>query len=301
MIDIDFRTENAPVAPATGAFVVGGRPSVVDYGDGIHRPAALPDERLPMCQRHSRFEALLRCRPLHACLAVVALFAIGCGDEPETVGDPRPVTPPVDEPPAEDPYNDPYGEYSGFDLENITFANVAPANAKPGDGLVELLFVDRDGAETRVRDYAGDKHVVVLVMRGNTNPICPFCCTQTANYVKQYAEVTKRNAEVLVVYPVALAAHKTALDPFLAKAKERLDNPDQPIPFPVVFDVELKAVNELGIRSDLSKPATYVVDREGHVRYAYVGRNRTDRPSVQAVLAELDRLDDGSSPTSEDP
>jgi peroxiredoxin len=62
------------------------------------------------------------------------------------------------------------------------------------------------------------------------------------------------------------------------------------VPFPVLLDVQLQAVDQLGIRKDLSKPATYIVDRTGEVRYAYVGNHLADRPSVQAVLQQLDQF-----------
>ena len=44
------------------------------------------------------------------------------------------------------------------------------------------------------------------------------------------------------------------------------------------------AVELLGIRKDLSKPATYILDGEGRVRFAYVGNSLADRPSVKALL-----------------
>ena len=56
------------------------------------------------------------------------------------------------------------------------------------------------------------------------------------------------------------------------------------------YFLELKGVSALGIREDLSKPATYIVDQDGAVRFAYVGANRADRPSVDAVLAELQSI-----------
>jgi hypothetical protein len=55
----------------------------------------------------------------------------------------------------------------------------------------------------------------------------------------------------------------------------------------VLLDVELKGVDQLGIRKDLSKPATYIVDPAGNLRYAYVGEHIADRPSVAALLAEV--------------
>lgn len=68
--------------------------------------------------------------------------------------------------------------------------------------------------------------------------------------------------------------------------------------FPVVLDVELKAVDRLGIRKDLSKPATYIIDRDGRVRFAYVGANIADRPGVDAIVAQLDQIVGGESDAS---
>ena len=62
------------------------------------------------------------------------------------------------------------------------------------------------------------------------------------------------------------------------------------MPFPIVLDVELSAVKELGIRDNLSKPATFILDKYGQVRFAYVGTGIADRPSVKAILNQLDAL-----------
>lgn len=59
---------------------------------------------------------------------------------------------------------------------------------------------------------------------------------------------------------------------------------------PLVFDPELKVVDKLGIRKDLSKPATYILDPKGQVQYAYVGATLADRPSVKAMLDQLDEM-----------
>ena len=67
----------------------------------------------------------------------------------------------------------------------------------------------------------------------------------------------------------------------------RRDGSPVPPPFPLVLDVELHAVDQLGIRADLSKPATYILDKQGQVRFAYVGSTIADRPSVKSLLDQL--------------
>jgi hypothetical protein len=49
-------------------------------------------------------------------------------------------------------------------------------------------------------------------------------------------------------------------------------------------------VNKLGIQGDLARPSTYILDKQGAVVYGYVGETQVDRPSVKALLAQLDKL-----------
>src|SRR2546429_478100 len=58
--------------------------------------------------------------------------------------------------------------------------------------------------------------------------------------------------------------------------------------FQMLLDKECRACDRLGIRDDLAKPSTYILDRQGNLVYAYVGETSTDRPSVKAILTQLD-------------
>ena len=57
----------------------------------------------------------------------------------------------------------------------------------------------------------------------------------------------------------------------------------------MLLDKECQACDRLGIRDDLAKPSTYVLDTHGNLVYAYVGETSTDRPSVKAILAQVDQ------------
>lgn len=190
----------------------------------------------------------------------------------------------------------PAGEYGGYDYGDyytdgeIAFLDQAQSNSAFDEGLSDIAFTTLDGQTTTLREHVGDHNAVLVVTRGNTSPICPYCSTQTSQYIRDYAEFQKRGTEVLLAYPVEAMEDRVKLDEFLADVRSRLQDPARSVPFPVLLDVELTAVDRLGIRRDLSKPATYIVDQDGHVRYAYVGSHWGDRPSVKAVLAELDKL-----------
>jgi peroxiredoxin len=212
-----------------------------------------------------------------------------------------------DAPPA-DPYANSgddsggYGDYYGTD--EITFLDEASSNASLDAGLTEISFIESTGEERKIGDVAPGKTLVVVVTRGNTIPICPYCSTQTARLITNYEAFKELGAEVAVVYPIETGDDSARLTNFLDDVKTKLDDASNPVPFPVLLDVELKGVDQLGIRKDLSKPATYIVDAEGVVRYAYVGEHLADRPSIPALLAEAGKLkpsESGVAPSEEKP
>lgn len=174
--------------------------------------------------------------------------------------------------------------------EGIQFADVADANADPGETLSQLEFTNPDGKKSTVVDLASGKHLVLVITRGSTGAVCPYCSTQVAQLIGNYEEFKNRNAEVVVVYPMLGLDGNPSLDAFLTATRQRLNDPEMKAPFPVLLDLELKAVDQLGIRRDLSKPATYILDDRKQVRFAYVGSTLADRPSIPSLLKQLDAL-----------
>jgi peroxiredoxin len=158
------------------------------------------------------------------------------------------------------------------------------ANRTVTDDLLDLSFLDGQGQPVKLADYRGRKNLVLVVMRGFTGQVCLGCLAQTSRLIKNYPEVTKRDAEVVVAYPGQREHLGTYLDRSLKESEA------SSCPFPVLLDEDAKMVDRLGIRGNLASPSTYILDREGKVRFAYVGSTTTDRPSVKAMLAHLDRL-----------
>lgn len=66
------------------------------------------------------------------------------------------------------------------------------------------------------------------------------------------------------------------------------------LPFPLLADTERKVIESYGVFHQnepkgrpISRPATFVVDAAGVIRYRYVGENVTDRPEPQIILAAV--------------
>ncbi len=217
------------------------------------------------------------------CVRIVLLVSIcllftGCSDS-VPVKKPRQANAPAGA------YNYGYGA-----VENIAFQDSVESNADIEKGLAELAFVDTDGKSVQLGEFLGKKNLVLVFTRGFAGTICPYCSTQTSRLISNYQSFTDRNAEVIVVYPLGNEKDIPRWDEFLSVTRKKLSSPDMPVPFPVLFDIELKAVNQLGIQHQLSKPATYILDSQGQVRFAYVGSTLADRPSIKAMLEQLDKL-----------
>ena len=159
-------------------------------------------------------------------------------------------------------------------------------NIKLPMGIDELTFVDTLNNQVKVTDYFGKKHLVLVFTRGFSGRLCPFCRIQSSRLVANYGEFANRDAEVLLVYP----GDSEHLGEFIDAAKTTEKKQVDQIPFPILLDSDLKAVNYLEIAADLAFPSTYILDKEGKVRFAYVGEAPNDRPSIKALLGQLDIL-----------
>lgn len=195
-------------------------------------------------------------------------------------------------------YDQPPGyssSYYNVDPKTIDFRDDVTPQKAPEESLTELVFLDINGREVQLKDYVGKKNVVLVMTRGVSSSICVYCSAQTSRLIANYPEFTKRNTEVVVIFPLRTVAEKNRLNDFISATKKSMDRPPERIPFPILLDVELKAVDKLGIRHDLSKPATFILDQEGQVRFSYVGQTLTDRPSVKALLRQIDAIGNGAS------
>ncbi len=56
-------------------------------------------------------------------------------------------------------------------------------------------------------------------------------------------------------------------------------------PFPVLSDIDAAATVAYDIfENGVALPSTWVIDREGTVRWVYIGKNAADRPAPEVML-----------------
>ncbi len=209
-------------------------------------------------------------------LSAVGLFgllvvATGCGGAPELGAPPN---------------------YGAPNMEQTAarFHADPKSNREVAGDKVPMKFTDTDGKPVDLVSYRGKSNVVLVVVKGlpksSGGLFCPGCLAQVNSLTANYAEFKAREAEILMVFP----GPTDGLPQFLTTAKVDGTGGNPKVPFAILTDADLKAVKTLGIDGDWAKPSTYILDKKGNAVFAFVGETTTDRPSVKALLAQLDKV-----------
>jgi peroxiredoxin len=217
--------------------------------------------------------------PVLVAVAAGLLLAAGCAGDPALAPAPAPA------PPAGHVLEAPK---PGSKLHRYAFIADAPSNHETGAPLPgeDAPITAADGKVVHISDYRG-RPLVLVFTRGFVGYICPYCATYTAQLAARYDEIKALGAEVLLIYPTRDTDEAKVLE-FTDAVDQILEEEGQgSVPFPVFLDRGLVATSRFNLLGDLSKPSTFVLDREGVVRYAYVGSAPDERPAVERVLKEL--------------
>ena len=146
-----------------------------------------------------------------------------------------------------------------------------------------------DGTAVTLSKLTAVSPVVLVVLRGYPGYQCPICAYQVAGLIAQESELSAANAHVVLVYP-------GASENLATKAKEFWKMRDLifaklPGNFSYVIDPGYQFTLAYGLRWDAPKetayPATFVIDRQGVVRYVKVSRTHGNRAPVADILKVL--------------
>ena len=98
---------------------------------------------------------------------------------------------------------------------------------------------------------------------------------------ERYEDFKQRNAEILALAPDTVENARSYF--------ERNE-----IAFPCLPDPERSVFRQYDVKSSMvslgQRPGQFVVDKDGIVRYAYLGWQQWEIPSVEETLAQIDAL-----------
>lgn len=174
-----------------------------------------------------------------------------------------------------------------------------------GDVAPDFSAIDIESRSVTLSSALARGPVVITFYRGGW---CPYCNLELRAYQKHYAEFAKAGAQILAMSPEAPEYGRETSD------KNRLS-------FSVITDAGSKIAESFGLVFELSEelaklytefghplsqrnahgdwrlpvPATYVVDRERRIRFAYVNFDYRERCEPEVVLAAVRKITGGQS------
>jgi peroxiredoxin Q/BCP len=145
---------------------------------------------------------------------------------------------------------------------------------RPGDPALDFVLPDPvTGSDVGLSDFR-QRDVLLVFFRGTW---CPFCHAQMRTLRENHSRLSGANIAVVGIVCQSAASVKRYLN-------------HNPLPFPLLVDESREVAKAYGTHywlslegANLSNPAVFVLDREGRITFAHVGRNMRDLP-VTAVL-----------------
>jgi peroxiredoxin len=144
------------------------------------------------------------------------------------------------------------------------------SDTAPAGGVVHA----RDGSNFDLSTLWANQRVVLVFYMGHW---CPHCQRQLGDlqaHLKDFGELATTVVAVSTDAPDDAGALKDKLG----------------LTFDLYSDPELQVIAKWGVAdygANISKPATFIIQKGGAITFRKVGENQTDRPTADQVIAEL--------------
>lgn len=158
-----------------------------------------------------------------------------------------------------------------------------------GDKAPDFSLKTLEDQTVKLSELTAKEKVVLVVLRGWPGYQCPLCAKQVRDFTEAAAEFTKAGARVVMVYP-------GPSDKLKARAPEFLKDSAWPKEFIFVTDPDYTMVNAYGLRWDAKAetayPSTFIIDRQGVVRFAKISKGHGDRSKAGSIADALKSVTD---------
>lgn len=139
----------------------------------------------------------------------------------------------------------------------------------------------------RLSDQYRQGAVVVVVLRGYPGYQCPICMRHVATLANRAATLNRFATKVILIYPGDSESLKQHAENFAGKRR-------LPEPMVIVRDDQMATVRKWGLRWDARNetayPASYLIDRNGRIRWKQVSTSHAGRSTVEEILKALRNL-----------
>ncbi|MBS3945117.1 MAG: redoxin domain-containing protein [Melioribacter sp.] len=214
-----------------------------------------------------------------------------------------------------------------FFIASFAFAQIQPAMLdRP---MTNFTMPTYDGKTVSLSDFKG-KNVLIVFPRGYAaeNRWCSICNYQYAQMLDLDKKIKgKTDLQILYVFPYSEEKAHEWIDAFPDQMAliESMKNPkddseqsmrraafaknyftekyeftkgDVPTPFPILIDSARTVSKSLGLfmaewggsKVDQNIPAVFLLDKNGVLKFKYVGQSTADRPGVDYLLKVIEKL-----------
>ncbi|HJT22984.1 MAG TPA: peroxiredoxin family protein [bacterium] len=156
-----------------------------------------------------------------------------------------------------------------------------PGGLGLGDKAYDFSLMDSSGHPVKMSDLKPGWYLVLILYRGSW---CSACQGQLAGLKEDYPKFLAQNATVAAV----------SVDSIEDSANF---NQQWRFPFPLLSDPDLKVIDAYGARlpnghegKDIAKPTTLIIDPNKTIRFKYIGKDPTDRPTDNEILFMLQQI-----------
>ncbi len=172
-----------------------------------------------------------------------------------------------------------------------------PEGLKNGDIAPDITGMDQNGKSVELKKLLTKGDVVVVFYRGQW---CPHCNKQLSKINDSLSFITAKGATVVAITPETADNIKKTVDKTKA-AYSIIEDKGMAImkSYKVNFAIDAETITKYkkyGIDFDkangtnganLPVPATYIISKDGTIKYTFFNADYTKRPSVKEILDNL--------------
>ena len=161
---------------------------------------------------------------------------------------------------------------------------LAAAPPAVGEKAPDFALSTMQGRQIRLSEVTAQSPVVLVVLRGYPGYQCPYCTRQVQDFVANAERFGQAGVNVVFIYP-------GPPDDLAGKAAESAAGKPLPERFTMLLDPGYEFTSLYGLRWDAPKetayPSTFLVDEQGTIFYAKIGKGHAGRTSAAEILEAL--------------
>ncbi|MFQ5815073.1 MAG: peroxiredoxin family protein [Candidatus Hydrothermarchaeaceae archaeon] len=143
-----------------------------------------------------------------------------------------------------------------------------------GDEAPDFTLMGTNGETLSLEDFKNKRNIVLMFYRADW---CPYCAEQLSVVQKFVKDFEEQDAELVPVSTDGIEKEESF-------AEEICVN------YPLYSDPDHKAIERYGVfdaEHNIARPAVFIIDKEGRIRYKHVSKDHTDRPMNTTIINAL--------------